>query len=441
MRHYFLRADDPDKAAEVQSLVRRLQRMDVEVYRLSAPLAVPDFTPYGRASAATVLPAGTYWCRWHRGRSTGSRRSSTRTPTSRSRTSTTSPAGATRCSSTSRAAARGDARARGGLAAPLAEPAPPALPADPPAVAVFRPSSSTSARESEGWLRYLLEQVWALQYAPVSAGDIEDRALEDFDVLLVPNGNAEVASNALGPRPPRARGLGRGRRPLRRLARRRGGGGEGRHHLGQARVAEVGRGRRAHPRPLPRGSPLATGVGPFAWVFYDYDLVLQPSDPAHAAFSYPPADHGDFFVSGFSRGVEELGGTAAVVDEPLGSGRVVLLASDPNFRAWTVGMQKVLRNALGPSPALAGAVASASQRASAAEAAGALPSLDSPIRLTVSAGSAEAAAAVLSRGAEFSVKTAGGKARFLIANPEELSGEEHPYAAFLPDELARAAWR
>ena len=61
VRHYFLRADDPDKAREVQGLVRRLQRMDVEVRRLSAPLSVPDYRAYGRAPAATTLPAGTYW--------------------------------------------------------------------------------------------------------------------------------------------------------------------------------------------------------------------------------------------------------------------------------------------------------------------------------------------------------------------------------------------
>ena len=61
VRHYFLRADDESKAAEVQQLVRRLQRMDVRVYRLSASLAVPDFKPYGRPAGATVLPAGTYW--------------------------------------------------------------------------------------------------------------------------------------------------------------------------------------------------------------------------------------------------------------------------------------------------------------------------------------------------------------------------------------------
>jgi hypothetical protein len=46
VRHYFLRADDPAKASEAQALVRRLQRMDVKVYRLTAPLAVPDFKPY-----------------------------------------------------------------------------------------------------------------------------------------------------------------------------------------------------------------------------------------------------------------------------------------------------------------------------------------------------------------------------------------------------------
>ena len=57
VRHYFLRADDPAKAAEVQMLVRRLQRMDVEVYRLTAPLTVPDFKPYGRPAGGD-RPAG-----------------------------------------------------------------------------------------------------------------------------------------------------------------------------------------------------------------------------------------------------------------------------------------------------------------------------------------------------------------------------------------------
>ncbi|HET9558292.1 MAG TPA: M14 family zinc carboxypeptidase, partial [Actinomycetota bacterium] len=61
LRHWFVRADDPDKAAEVRTLVRRLQRMDVKVYKLRKPLAVPDYKAYGRAPRSAVLPAGTYW--------------------------------------------------------------------------------------------------------------------------------------------------------------------------------------------------------------------------------------------------------------------------------------------------------------------------------------------------------------------------------------------
>jgi hypothetical protein len=72
VRHYFL-LPDSDKQAELQTLVRRLQRMDVLVYQLTAPLAVPDFRPYGRSPRATTLPAGTYWIPLPSSRSTGSR--------------------------------------------------------------------------------------------------------------------------------------------------------------------------------------------------------------------------------------------------------------------------------------------------------------------------------------------------------------------------------
>ena len=60
VRHYFIRADDPAKARETQALVRRLQRMDVQVRRLTKPLPVGDYTPYGRPARYAVLPAGTY---------------------------------------------------------------------------------------------------------------------------------------------------------------------------------------------------------------------------------------------------------------------------------------------------------------------------------------------------------------------------------------------
>ena len=60
VRHYFIRNDDPAKALEVQALVRRLQRMDVRVQRLTRSQAVADFTPYGRRARRVELPAGSY---------------------------------------------------------------------------------------------------------------------------------------------------------------------------------------------------------------------------------------------------------------------------------------------------------------------------------------------------------------------------------------------
>ena len=60
IRGFYL-LDDPDRAYELDLLIRRLQRMGVEVRELSAPLALSDFHPYGDPGGPAVLPAGTYW--------------------------------------------------------------------------------------------------------------------------------------------------------------------------------------------------------------------------------------------------------------------------------------------------------------------------------------------------------------------------------------------
>ena len=440
VRHYFLRSDEPDKAAEVQSLVRRLQRMDVEVFQLTAPLSVPDFTPYARQASTTVLPAGTYWIPMQQGQkhwiqSMLNEDTYVPFPYFYDVSGWSNPLLFNVAGGRSGAVLEPQAEP----VPLLAEPTQPALPADLPAVAVFRPSGSTAARESEGWLRYLLEQVWTLPYTSISASDVADGALDEIDVLLVTNGNAETGSNALGPR---------GRKALEDWVEAGGryvgwrGGVEVAARLGLT-SAQV-----AAPKSDVAGaliqveaateSPLATGVGPNAWVFYDYDIVMRASNVGHVAFAYPPAGSADFFVSGFAVGEEELGGTAAVVDEPIGQGRVILFASDPNFRAWTVGMQKVLRSAIvGPDPAAA-TFAAQSERSRAAKAAASLGAADSPIRLTVASGAAAAEAVLRAHGATYTVKTTGGRTRFVIENPDGLSAEEHPYAALLPDELEQA---
>ena len=60
VRSYFLR-DEPGSHRALMILVRRLQRMDVAVYRLTAPVTVSDFKPYGRPEQSTTMPAGTIW--------------------------------------------------------------------------------------------------------------------------------------------------------------------------------------------------------------------------------------------------------------------------------------------------------------------------------------------------------------------------------------------
>ena len=87
-------------------------------------------------------------------------------------------------------------------------------------------------------------------------------------------------------------------------------------------------------------------MGRQAYAFYEFDAVMRASNPDHVAVSYPPVSSSDWFISGYAEGAEELGGTAAVVDEPVGAGRATVFSVEPNFRAFTTGFQKILRNAL-----------------------------------------------------------------------------------------------
>jgi hypothetical protein len=447
VRHYFLRADDADKANEVQALVRRLQRMDVDVYRLTAPLSVPDFKPYGRPSRTTVLPAGTYWIPMAPGQKhwiQGLLNENTYVPFRYfyDVSGWSNPLLFNVSGGRSGAVLSPTAE----LAAPLGAPPAPPLPAPLPRVGVYQISGGTSASESTGWLRYLLEQVWQLPYQRVTSAQIAAGALANVDVLLVPNGVSTTASNALGSA---------GRKALLEWVNAGGdyvgwrGGVDLAARLGltTARIAEphsdiAGTLIRVAVDPA---SPLAAGVGPFNWVFYDYDLVMTASSPTQVVARFPAFGSEDFFVSGFARGESELGGTAAVTDEPVGAGRVVLFSTDPNYRAWTVGMQKMLRNAVLAGGTFTAAAARAGSQTrvpaekAAKDAAANVAALESPLRLSVDRLSVDSAATVLARfGAAYTLRETGNKATFLISNPGGLTGDEHPYAAALPDALRAA---
>jgi hypothetical protein len=154
LRHWFLRADDPSKATELRALVRRLQRMDVKVYRLSKPLTVPDYKAYGRAPRAARLPAGTYWvpmaqAQKHWVQAMLNEDTYTPFPYFYDVTGWSNPL-LFNLRGGSSGAVLDPAAAR---VRPVADPARPRPPADPPTVGLYQLDEGSSAIESAGWLR------------------------------------------------------------------------------------------------------------------------------------------------------------------------------------------------------------------------------------------------------------------------------------------------
>ena len=182
-------------------------------------------------------------------------------------------------------------------------------------------------------------------------------------------------------------------------------------------------------------SPLREGVGRTAYAMYEYDLVWNaPADATPVRF--PMAGDPDWFISGFAEGEEELHGTAAVVDQAYGDGRVVLFGFDPNYRAFTDGTQKILRNALlGPEPASLDRVAprraeGLAPQSEAVEAAG------DRLVLSVRPGAADRVQALLAaRDADVDVVRSAGRVSFRV----DLGGraaDQHPWAATLAGDVA-----
>jgi hypothetical protein len=455
VRQYFIRDDDLAKEREVQALVRRLQRMDVEVRRLTAPLAVPDFTPYGRPARAATLPAGTYVVRL------GQRQKhwvqamlneDTYTPfpyfydvTAWSQPLLFDVAGGY----------SGAALTMQTTAVPqLPQPAVPAPPADPPSIALYSMSPQFGRGiESSGWLRWLLDR-WGLPHRDVTAAQIAAGGLAGADVLLVPDGYATRDPSFPGD-PYGLKDLGPdGQRAIREWVQ---AGGRYVGWLdGAVLAAAVGVSSAtfvdaealgiSSPGSLVRtavssDSPLAGGVGPFAYAFWDSRYVMR-ANGAPTPLRFPDSGTEDFFVSGYADGAGALGGSAAVVDEPVGAGRTVAFGFEPNFRAFTDGTQRVLRNAiLGADPAVAGIAsvrARSAQRRVARRSAQRLRSAHAPARLVVRARGERTARRVLRRvGVRSRVVHANRRTTFLIGTRGR-SGDELPWARELEGALRRA---
>ncbi len=441
VRHYFLR-DDPSKAYEVQRLVRRLQRMDVELSRLTEPLTVPDFRAYGRAPTSTTLPVGTYWiplaqARKHWVQSMLNEDTYIPHDVTYDVTGWSNPL----LMNVPGGFTGSDLDPVGAPVEALDEPAWPFDASGSTSVAVFEGPGAT-ALESRGAVRWLFDEVWDLPFETVTGGDIVGGALSDHDVLVMPDGYPNYALQALGAKGKKA------------LVAWVNGGGRLIAWEGSAEVAtRIGAStavlQLAHtnmPGSLVRiamdeTGPLAAGVGPFAWAMFEDDPVMAPGRGEEAAV-FPDASSEDFFVSGLDSGAEQLAGTSAVVDEAVGQGRATIFTFDPVFRGWTDGTQRILWNAIaGPDPfaaaARAGSPARAEQERVARAAALRLPQIASPFRLTVAARDTRITADVLTElGARWVRVRASGGVLFLLANPRELSAEEHPFVATLAGALA-----
>ncbi len=457
VRHYFL-LDEPGRTRELAQLVRRLQRMDVKVWRLSQPLSVPDFRAYGTEPNAMTLPAGTYWVPMAQGQKHWIQAMLHEDPyipvsVSYDVSAWSNPLLMNLSGGSSGAILAPDAA----LVPPVAAPAPPGPPAAALRLGLFEIPGSTASFESAGAIRYLFENVWGVPYTNVDAGQIK-AGLQGIDVLLVPDGYVNYGLQALGSQ---------GRKALAAWVE---GGGRYVGYLGGTELAAstgvstvvLKSSHTSAPGTLIRvkldpASPLAAGVDPTpespstledpptAWVMYVNDDRMAPG-LGSAAATFPAEGDPAFHTSGLAIGVDELAGTAAIVDEFVGNGRAIVFSFDPNFRAWPDGTQRLLWNALyGPNPAAAPVTPaikaeSAKVRTAAVDradrAARELPRLGKAIRVVVRLVDADVTRTLLQRyGAEFKELRNPERTIFLLENRKALSWEDHPFVINLARDL------
>jgi Zinc carboxypeptidase len=400
VRSYFIRRSKA-KSAEVQSLIRRLQRMDVKVRVLTKPLSVPDYHASGsKGTRATTLPRGTYWitmaqAQKHWIQAMLNEDTYVPFPYFYDVTAWSNPLLMNVAGGRSGKQVHPASRLVSQLPAP---PSPGDGPRDPKVGIWLLDSVSSSAFEGEGAMRWLYDYKWRLPFRTIKSPSISRQYLAGLDVLIAPNGYAPYAYHAMGKA---------GRKALKLWVRNGGrlvtmsGGTEVAAQMGltSARLRSPrsdvpGSLIRAQVRP----GPLAHGVGNTVWDFYEYDNVMKAPN-RYVAVRYPSRHSPQWQISGFARKARELGGTAAVVDEPYGRGRVVSFAADPNFRGYTDGTQKILWNAVyGASPQFKGAPAvTPAQRRAAERAASQLRTYASRMVVTVRASVADQVAGMFGK--------------------------------------------
>jgi hypothetical protein len=450
LRHYFV-LDTPRTRREVSLLIRRLQRMDVAVYRLDEPTEVPDYATMptdapGVRSGRRRLPAGTVWIPMAQRQKHWIQAVMGEQPYCPTYY-TYGLAGWSFPFSMNLEAGSSGARLRPRATRLSLEPEPPAppIPAGAPSIGLYRMSSGGYAQESFGATQWLFDTVWHVPYTYLEAPDIIAGGLDGIEVLVTPGGDWPTAFRRLGDD---------GKRAIRRWVR--GGGRYVGYRGGGAKMAQALGLTTAEFRDpladvpgsvvrveLDRNHPLAQGIGRWCWILVDSDDVIHGWARGTAPVRFPRGPRNGFYVSGLADGESQLYGTPAVIDEQARRGRVVLMPSDPFFDAHMEGSRKILWNAIfGRDPRRTARIdPTAYERGTdrARRAALADPGWPAAIRVSVGAGDEDEVRRLLRRfGARYRVAHDGDVARFRIRNGRELSAEEHPWLNEFALELQRA---
>jgi hypothetical protein len=237
-----------------------------------------------------------------------------------------------------------------------------------PRIALYRP---WTANADEGWTRWVFEQ-HGISYTTVRDSDLKQGGLRQrFDVLVLPDAETRSLLNGSDTtRIPLQYAGGMTERGAEAISAFVRGGGtlvclDGSSNFAITRlnlpVVNVLAGEASGPQSLRfyapgsifgtvlgdgatggSGSPVTLGVSDSLKVYFESSAAFTVSGPARALATYPREP----LRSGYARFQERLEGKAALVEAPVGSGRVILFGFRPQFRGQTHGTFKLLFNAV-----------------------------------------------------------------------------------------------
>jgi hypothetical protein len=345
VRSYFFWGD-ADQERETLTLVRMLQRMDVQVYQLDEAVDLSKFHSYADVKGAKTVPAGAYWVpmaqaqkHWIQAmlnRDTYVPVKQTYDVTGWSLPLLLNLKGGSTSSTVAAAATLTDP-----VDVPPVDP-----PVDPPTIGILELSHGVYSFEGMRQLEYLMDNVWLQPYTEVSSLDVADGALHGLDVLVVPGGGVAAGIDRLGPD-----GIAKLKAWVRNGGRFIGwkfGGGLLASKIGLTSAKMLnspagGEGLLVRLK-FDQSSPLFEGVGSTAWMMFANDDVISHAPDSAVVASYPNSLLTSGLMLPADREIVE--GTPAILDDTYHDGRVIVFPFDPNFRLYTVGLQKVMWNAI-----------------------------------------------------------------------------------------------